>query len=331
MTTTQSTDAKHPIRKLGKGLGALINPSPVRVEIAETKPQAPAQVPNVLRTQQVALSNPDGLQTISVGLIDVSPFQPRKAMEPGAIERLADSIRRSGMMQPVILRRRSGGGVVHYELVAGERRWRAAQMAGLTEIPALVRELTDEIAAEWALVENVQREDLNAMERGWALRALAERFNLTQADLAQRVGLERSTVANLIRLTELEQEIAQMIVRGDLTAGHGRALLAIPAGEARLNLAREAVQNGWNTRRVEYLAQAHSIKPENVGSKRVTPQEITARQAVLRDLERQIGQHLGTKVLITTDRTGAKGKLTVEFYSIDHFDGLLARLGVPTR
>ncbi|MBS0197734.1 MAG: ParB/RepB/Spo0J family partition protein [Planctomycetes bacterium] len=264
-------------------------------------------------------------------MIDVSPFQPRKAMEPGAIERLADSIRRSGMMQPVILRRRSGGGVVQYELVAGERRWRAAQMAGLTEIPALVRELTDEIAAEWALVENVQREDLNAMERGWALRALAERFNLTQAELAQRVGLERSTVANLIRLTELEQEIAQMIVRGDLTAGHGRALLAIPAGEARLNLAREAVQNGWNTRRVEYLAQAHSVKPENVGSKRVTPQEITARQAVLRDLERQIGQHLGTKVLITTDRTGAKGKLTVEFYSIDHFDGLLARLGVSTR
>jgi ParB family chromosome partitioning protein len=251
-------------------------------------------------------------------------------MDQQAIERLADSIRRSGVMQPIIVRG-GGGALPRYQLVAGERRWRAAQLAGLAEVPALVRDLTDEIAAEWALVENVQREDLNAMERAWALRALGERFQLTHADLAQRVGLERSTVANLIRLTDLEPEIAQMIVKGDLSAGHGRALLAIPAGEARLNLAREAVTNGWNTRRVEFLAQAHSVRPENVGSKRVTPQEISARQAVLRDLERQVSQKLGTKVLITTDRSGARGKMSIEFYSIDHFDGLLGRLGISTR
>ena len=332
MLTPTPQDSKAPVRKLGRGLGALLAaPEPVRINIPNEAPKIVPQ-PSVQTTnREVFDSNQIGLRTIAIGLIEPSPFQPRKSMDQPAIERLADSIRRSGVMQPIIVRQKSSGGGERFELVAGERRWRAAQLAGLLEVPALVRDLTDELAAEWSLVENVQREDLNAMERAWALRGLSERFQLTQVELAQRVGLERSTVANLIRLTELEPEIAQMIVRGDLTAGHGRALLAIPAGEARLNLAREAVQNGWNTRRVEYLSQAHAVKPENVGSKRTTPQEITARQAVLRDLERQIGQKLGTKVLITTDRTGARGKLSMEFYSIDHFDGLLARLGIPTR
>jgi ParB family chromosome partitioning protein len=142
--------------------------------------------------------------------------------------------------------------------------------------------------------------------------------------------MERSSIANLIRLTELETEISDMISRGELTGGHGKALLSIPPGEARLNLAREAASNGWNVRKTELLSQAHAVKPENVGSKAPKQPEIEARHAVLRDLERQIGHHLGTKVLITTDRTGAKGKMSVEFYSIDHFDGLLKKLGIPT-
>lgn len=323
---------KQNVRKLGKGIGSLIS------SLSETS--VPLSTEAEVETKQVSipLHNTNtstapltsGVQHLSLDSIEPSPFQPRKSIDPSAIERLAESIRRSGVMQPIIVRPKSGGGD-RYELVAGERRWRAASLAELNTVPALIRDLSDELAAEWALVENVQREDLNAMERAWGLRTLAERFSLSHAELAQRVGLERSTVANLIRLTELEPEIAQMIVRGDLGAGHGRALLAIPSGEARLNLAREAAQNGWNTRKVEYLAQAHAVKPENVGSKRVTPQEITARQAVLRDLERQIGQKLGTKVLITTDSTGARGKLSIEFYNIDHFDGLLARLGISTR
>src|SRR5207248_2832206 len=171
----------------------------------------------------------DGLSDfhlIAVTAIVPSRFQPRKVMDEGAIARLADSIKRSGLMQPVVVRPAGGG----YELIAGERRWRAAKLAGLVQIPALVREVGDEQAAEWGLVENVQREDLNAMERAWALRDLSQKFGLQQSELADRVGLDRSTVANLIRLTELEPEIADLIAKGKLSAGHGKALLMVPAG-----------------------------------------------------------------------------------------------------
>jgi ParB family transcriptional regulator, chromosome partitioning protein len=299
-------------RKLGRGIGALMGvPAPVAIQ-TDARPVASSRV---------------DVRQVPLGSIRVSPFQPRKVMDPGALARLADSIRHSGVMQPVIVRPISDG---VFELVAGERRWRAAEAAGLTVVPALVRELTDEDAAEWALVENVQREDLNPIERGLALKSLVEKFGLTHAQIATRIGLERSTVANFIRLTELEPEIAAMIARGELSGGHGRALLSIPPGEARMSLAREAAVGGWNVRKVEMLAQAHAIAPENIGSKAPKQEEALARQAVLRDLERQIGQKLATKVLITTDRSGAKGKLTIEFYSIDHFDGLLARLGIPT-
>jgi ParB family chromosome partitioning protein len=302
-------------RKLGRGIGSLLS-----------APAAVAVTMDAKATATVAPIGIEGSLLIAVGSVVVSPFQPRRTIDPAALQRLADSIKHSGVMQPIIVRPRVGG----YELVAGERRWRAAQAAGLTSLPAIVRKLSDEEAAEWALVENVQREDLNPIERGLALKALIQKFGVTQAQLAERIGLERSTVTNLIRLTELEPEIAEMIARGDLTGGHGRALLGIPPGEARLSLAREAAVGGWNVRKVEMLAQAHAIEPEKIGTKAPRQAEVEARQAVLRDLERQIGQKLATKVLITTDRGGAKGKLTIEFYSIDHFDGLLARLGIPT-
>lgn len=302
--------SKNDQRKLGRGIGSLIS-VPATVSI-ESKPVAP---------------NSDVPGSVPVASVVVSPFQPRKSIDSAALQRLADSIKHSGVMQPIIVRPATGG---TYELVAGERRWRAAQTAGLKNVPALIRKLSDEEAAEWALVENVQREDLNPIERGMALKILCQKFNLTHTQLAERIGLERPTIANLIRLTELEPEIAQMIARGDLTGGHGRALLSIPSGEARLSLAREAAVGGWNVRKVEMLAQAHAIEPEKIGTKAPKQAEVEARQAVLRDLERQIGQKLATKVLITTDRSGAKGKLTIEFYSIDHFDGLLARLGIPT-
>jgi ParB family chromosome partitioning protein len=230
-------------------------------------------------------------------------------------------------MQPVVVRPRSGGGG-GYELIAGERRWRAAQRAGLVEIPALVREVADEQAAEWGLVENVQREDLNAMERAWALKGLGEKFGLSQTELAERVGLERSTVANLMRLTELEPEIAELIVKGRLSAGHGKALLSVPPGPRRVQLAREAAERSDLTvREIEVKARAVAAEARAL-SRGPVDEAKAARQAGLRDLERQISEHLGTKAYITTDRAGKKGRLTIEFYGIDHFQGVIARMGI---
>jgi len=329
-----SPDAKPPPKKLGRGIGSLISvASPIEVSAWPRKETSQDEATRQASAAPTAIASPDvdAVRFLAPTQIAPSPFQPRRVMNEASIIQLAESIRHSGVMQPIIVRpSKSGGGVVSFELVAGERRWRAAKMAGLETIPSIVRVLSDEQTAEWALVENVQREDLNPIERGLALKDLSLRFGISHSDLAKRIGLERSTVANLIRLTELEPEIADMISRGELTGGHGKALLAIPPGEARLNLAREAVTNNWNVRKVEFLAQAHAVKPENVGTKS-PKEEVSARQAVLRDLERQIGQHLGTKVLITTDRTGTRGKLSIEFYTIDHFDGLLSRLGIPTQ
>jgi ParB family chromosome partitioning protein len=266
------------------------------------------------------------LSSIEVVMIDPSPYQPRKVMDDGALGRLAESIRRTGVLQPVLVRPLRAG---RFELVAGERRWRAAKMAGLTHVPAIVRSLSDEQAAEHALVENVQREDLNPMERAWALRSLGERFGLTAAQLAERVGLERPTVANLIRLTELEPEIAGMISAGELSAGHGRALLSMAAGEARLGLARRAARETMSVRELERIAPSLTT-PITVKASKPGVGMDDARLAVLADLQRQIGQQLGTKVSIITDRKGKKGRITMEFYGLDHFDALLSKLGVRT-
>ena len=321
-------EAKQPLRRLGRGLSSLMAlDTPVRVEV----PGTPIKGGSSATPVEVATTTPkaNGLsdfQSILVTLIVPSQFQPRKVMDEGAIARLADSIKRSGLMQPVVVRPKSGGG---YELVAGERRWRAAKQAGLAQIPALVREVSDEQAAEWGLVENVQREDLNPMERAWALVNMAEKFQLDQTQLAERVGMERSTVANLIRLTELEPEIGDLIVKNRLTMGHGKALLMMPAGPQRVKLAQEAAGNSELTvRALEAKARQASLEARTQSPPRGMNEADVARAAGLRDLERQIGQQLGTKVFINTDRKGKKGKISIEFYGIDHFQGLLGRMGV---
>ncbi len=355
MTKTQSKTDQNKPRRLGRGLSSLISvDTPVRVEVPPSagpngagKPAAlapapaatptPAAVPapapaapTAAPTTQKNAGSGGGvqgstlsdLQSIPVSAIEPSPFQPRRVFDDAAIERLAESIRNAGVMQPVVVRALKPG---RYELVVGERRWRAARAAGLTHIPAIVRALEDEQAAEWALIENVQREDLNPMERAWALRSIAEKFDLTQADLADRVAMERPTVANLIRLTDLEKEIAELISNGSLSPGHGKALLSMPAGAARVQMARDAAAGSWTVRRLEHAAKAAGQAGKPAPAK---PAANEARFAVLRDLERQISQHLGTKVAINADRKGRKGKLVIEFYGIDHFDGLLERLGM---
>lgn len=313
---TAATSETSKPRRLGRGLSGLIG-GPVKVMGPLVQAPVPTKVDSEAAEQKTVSDNALGLVLVPVGQIHASPFQPRRTFDGGALSRLADSIRQSGMMQPVLVRR-SGGG---YELVAGERRWRAAQQAGLAQVPAIVRELNDEESAQFALVENVQREDLNPMERAFAFRALADRFGLTQAQIAERVGIDRSSVANLQRLLELEPEIQGMIERGEISGGHGKALLAAAPGRGRIELAARAASEGWNVRRLEQAA-----KPRGAA----TPAPASRLASVI-DLEKQLGEHLGTKVSIRSDRTGKRGRIEVEFYGLDHFDGLMAKFGFQPR
>jgi ParB family chromosome partitioning protein len=301
-------------RRLGKGLSALLGqPVAISPEAAKEAPQA---------------TDAPGIVMIPVSRVKPGRFQPRRVFDQTALERLADSIKSTGMMQPIIVRPASGG---EFELVAGERRWRAATLAGLTTVPAISRELDDEHAAEWAIIENVQREDLNPMERAWAFRNLVERFHLTHQQVADRVGLDRSSVANTIRLTELEEPIRDMIQAGRLSAGHGKALLVAPPGQSRIKLAEQACDEYWSVRKLERAAAAMTIPAESAaapGTPVNKPKDADLSRLASRGaLERELSELLGTKVTISTNRAGDRGHVSIEFYGLAHFDGLLSKLG----
>jgi len=309
--------AKQTKPRLGRGLSSLIN-TPVSV------PAEPKHTPNIEGAKESGGAEV-GLRELAIGEIVPSRFQPRDKPEEAALEPLAASIRSSGVIQPIAVRAAGEVAGARWELIAGERRWRAAKLAGLAAIPAIVVEADDRQASEWALIENVQREDLNPIERGEALRRIAEGFGVSHAELAERVGIERSSVTNLIRLTDLEPEIRDLIQRGALSAGHGKALLMLPAGDARVRIARAASLESWSVRRMEEGAKEaqrasragknHSARGENTNPHRA-------------DLERQLSDNLGTKVRLRTDRSGQRGTILIEFYDGDHFEALLRSLGV---
>lgn len=236
-------------------------------------------------------------------------------------------------MQPLVVRRaaaKNPDGDAMWELVAGERRWRAARLAGLAEIPAVVAEIDDRAAAEWAIIENVQREDLNPIERGAAFRNLASTFGLTQAQIAERVGIDRSSVANLMRLCDLEPEIRDAIASGALDIGHGKVLLGMPAGAARAGLAERASRENWTVRRLERWVRLAEQGIEGTALANAESAAVTG-SASLTDLERQLGDHLGTRVRISTDSSRTRGRVAIEFYSLEQFDGLMERLGFQFR
>lgn len=275
-----------------------------------------------------------GLVEIALDAIVANPFQPRRHFDEASLAMLAASIRSEGVIQPLLVRPHAGGG---YELVAGERRWRAARMAGLATAPALVRSLDDRSSAEWAIVENIQREDLNPIERAESFRVLMDRFGLTQQQVSERVGVERSSVSNLVRLLDLEDGVRELIARGLLSMGLGKVLLSAPPGLTREALAAQAVEHGWTVRRLEEETRAliRTIESRASGQSEDGSRggvkgrgEGVAASASIRDLERQIGEQLGTKVRVRTRGRGDRGKLEIEFFGLDHFDGLLARLGV---
>lgn len=335
---TQSGSA----RKLGRGLSSLVGAGAVPVQVpthlrseratapaATTNPAATlAAPPASVRASEVANTNDklSDIQYIPLQKVEPNKYQPRSAFDDAATAGLAESIKRAGVIQPIVVRPRRGSDG-QFEIVAGERRWRAAKLAGLDAIPAIVRDITDEESAEWALIENVQREDLNPIDRARAFKRLCETFGLTHGDLAAKLGLDRSSVANFIRLNELEDTIVDLILRGVLSGGHGKALLMAPPGLPRMQLAKEAVERSYSVRRVEYEARRLADTARGSGADPTREALPTARQAVLADLEKRISQALGTKVTIRTDRTGKRGQITIEFYGLEHFEDLTKRLG----
>lgn len=267
---------------------------------------------------------------VEVSRVMGNRYQPRRLVHDSGLAALSESIRRTGLMQPIVVRPapgEAGAKGFEWELVAGERRLRAAEMAGVARLPALARELTDEESAEWALVENVQREDLNPMDRAAAFARLGKEFGLTHNQIAERVGLDRSTVTNLMRLNELEEPIQDLVASGKLTMGHARALLAMGRGKERVAMAEQVVRESWSVRRLEHTLVSDAIRVLEGKPPRPTG-AVEVKSGPVREVEKRIADQLGTKVVVKTDRTGKKGKVIIDFYSVDHFEGLLGKMGL---
>ncbi len=291
--------ANKPASGLGRGLQALLGEQ-AAVPVASTGDAAPARS--------------GGVREIEIGRIRPNPEQPRVQFKEETIDELADSIAERGVLQPILLRPHGDG----FEIVAGERRWRAAQRARLHTIPAIVREIDDSTAAEIALIENVQREDLNAIEEAEGYRQLVERHGHTQDNIAKLVHKSRSHVANLLRLLDLPDFVRQSLLRGDISMGHARAVLTAPDPEA---LIRDVIAKGLSVRQTE--ERARSVKP--------TAGADVARSGVSKPvdadvvaLERQLGDTLGLKVAIANN--GSKGTVTLHYSSLDQLDLVCQRL-----
>ncbi|MBY4676568.1 ParB/RepB/Spo0J family partition protein [Marinobacterium arenosum] len=292
-------------RGLGRGLEALLsNVSPAAEQAGDVT--------------EVAIDQAgDGYRLLPVHLIQRGKYQPRRDLEPQALEELAASIRAQGVMQPIVVRPIGGE---RYEIIAGERRWRASQMAELEEIPAIVRDVPDEAAIAMALIENIQRENLNPIEEAVALARLQEEFELTQQEVAEAVGKSRSAVTNLLRLINLGDEVKKMLEYGDLEMGHARALLSL-SGDNQLAAANEVVGKGLSVRQTEALVR----KLQEGGE---LPPRKPAKAAADPQLEHWAGElsrKLATKVQISGNSRG-KGKITIAYDSPDALESILASL-----
>jgi ParB family transcriptional regulator, chromosome partitioning protein len=290
---------------LGRGLGALIR---------EPDPQ-PADVSRFPVTTTEAIPAVAGAQLVDIDLIEPSPYQPRTHFREEALAELAQSIQASGIIQPLVLRRIGP----RYQLLAGERRWRAAQRAGLSRVPAVIREVTDEAALEITLVENIQREDLNPIEEARAYERLMNEFHLTQEEIAAKTGKDRATVGNATRLLRLERQILDLIEDGHLTAGHGRALLAIADPPLRLSFAQRAARGRMTVRQLERSA---SRRARGVAPALPEPQLDANTRAAIEQIEHM----LGMKVRLRQPTANRPGELAIEYHEESQLVWLYDRL-----
>ena len=297
-------------RVLGKGLSALI-PDSYSKMIHEK------QVPTNQPAQSIAtLPQIAGLQELRISEIKASADQPRKHFPEAGIEELANSIKEQGVLQPIIVKK-SGSG---YELICGERRLKAAERAGLNLIPAIIKDIAEDKLLEWALVENIQREDLNAIEEAQAYLRLVEERGLSQEQVADRVGKNRATVANTIRLLRLPREVLDELAIGRLQAGHARALLALPSPEHQRQMCKRIVEDKLSVRQVEEMVNRSLARKRRAKQARHTTPEIL-------DLESKLEQRLGTQVRIYA-RKNSQGRVEIQYYSLNDLDRLLNLLGL---
>ena len=311
-----------PRNALGRGLGALIREPEAQATPGNPTPATGITPGGAATAPAPALVSPasgpgrllSGPQEIDIDLIDPSPYQPRTRFREEALDELARSIRASGIIQPLVVRPIGN----RFQLIAGERRWRASQRAGLTKVSAIVRQVPDELALEMTLVENIQREDLNAIEQARAFDRLMHEFHLTQESVAERTGKDRTTVANAIRLLKLEENIQDWIEEGKLTAGHGRALLAVPESQLRMRYAQRAARGGLTVRQIERLASRRAR-----GAK--TPAEIVLDPNIREALE-ELQRHLGTRVVLRQKTKVRAGQLVLEYYDEGQLMGIYDRL-----
>lgn len=311
--------AKPPQSRLGRGLGALIASGTP----ASAKPAAPALASAASATPTGTTPTAEGLpgyREIPVGQVEPNPYQPRKEFDPASLADLVDSIRAEGLLQPIVVRQVGE----KFQLIAGERRWRAFQQLHLKAIPARVMTSSDASSASLAMIENLQRADLNPIEEAHGYASLIRDFDLTQDAAAQRVGKGRATVANSLRLLSLEAEIQGYIGKNMLSVGHAKVLLGVDNGAERLMLARRAIEDGLSVRGLEQLVQGQR-GAGGAGKKRkaVPASEATA----LADVEKRLTSHLGARV--TLRHAPKNGRIIVEYHGNDDLARVLERMGVP--
>ena len=258
---------------------------------------------------------PEGVSKLPIAKVEPRDNQPRSVFDEEALAELAESIREYGVIQPVTVRQLPSG---YYQLIAGERRWRAARLAGLTEIPAQIIEADDRLTTELALVENLQREDLNSVEEAQGYRTLMEEYGLTQDEAAQRVGKSRPAVANALRLLSLAPEVLQFVEQGLLSAGHARALVPVKPEELQIDAARQVMKNGLSVRRTEELAK-RLMKPP-----RLKQDEVGIRVDYAAEVTRRLERALGRRVLLSEN--GKKGRIVLEYYGADDRERLIEAL-----
>lgn len=299
--TARSKKNQPTKRGLGRGLDELLGP--------------PAAHSSALDGAPGATSSGATLRTVPVERVTTGGFQPRHGFDRAALEGLADSIKSQGVMQPVTVKLAPGG---DYEIITGERRWRAAQMAGLTHIPVLIRDLSERQAQAWALVENIQRQDLNAVEEAHALRHLVDRFKLTHEALAQAIGRSRASITNSLRLLKLPQPVLDMIEDGAIEMGHARALLGAPA-QAQVRLAKRIEREHLSARQAERLAIAHK---QGKIRQRKTPAHDDPD--IVR-LARHLSDQLGAEVQIKPFK-GGSGRVVIQYGTLEELEGILHRL-----
>ena len=301
MAAKKNALGKNPLDKKGKGLDAVISGG--RVSKTDTK-----------KSEVAAGSN--GEVVLPINQVEPNKNQPRKEFDEESLKELADSITQHGIVQPLVVTKQDG----YYEIIAGERRWRAAKLAGLKEVPVVIKEYTPQEIMEVALIENIQREDLNPVEEAKAYQNLIEEYNLKQEDVAKKVSKNRSTITNALRLLKLPDEILNMLVSGDISGGHARALLSIDDQDKQKKLAARIVKESLSVREVEKLAKEDGKKD----TKKKQPKKL-GQEAIYEDLEEKLTRALGTKVRINR-KNANQGKIEIEYYSMDELDTLTGKL-----